>query len=426
MAGMLKARLPELRLDRVNDPRKFVKRWQLARLLRSALLAMMAGAKSLSEVEELTDTLAPAIRRALGLWRRVPDTTLRDVLCRLDPQQLRECLHRAARAARRRKALPRESLPFHAVAIDGKVTALPCCDERFAQRHLPDEGAPYGLMRTATATLVTAPGRPCIDASSIPAPTNEVGHFAAAFEHLVDTYGDLFRLVTYDAGGASEANARLVVEADKDYLFRIKNESWYMVRMAQELIDPDEVVAHSVDVVDNTTTVTRKLALITVQGHWAYGRTKQGNIDPDASIWEHARTFLRVESVRNSDGEVVSRETRFFVSSLKSNSLTPNQWLDIVRRHWGVECNHNTLDTAFEEDDRPWITGDPQGMLAVLLLRRIAYTLLALFRSVTQRSEHKRRIPWKALLRWVFTTLVGATHDEVEGLRTRKGHPALG
>lgn len=53
----LEARLPELRLRQVNDPRSFVRRWQLDRLLRAALLAMMAGCKSLAEMEELADSI---------------------------------------------------------------------------------------------------------------------------------------------------------------------------------------------------------------------------------------------------------------------------------------------------------------------------------------------------------------------------------
>ncbi len=81
--------------------------------------------------------------------------------------------------------------------------------------------------------------------------------------------------------------------------------------------------------------------------------------------------------------------------------------------------NHHTLDTAFAEDERPWITGDARGTLAVLVLRRIAYTLLTLFRSVTQRSEERRSMRWCILLSWVRDTLVGVTEDEVAGLRRR-------
>jgi len=59
--------------------------------------------------------------------------------------------------------------------------------------------------------------------------------------------------------------------------------------------------------------------------------------------------------------------------------------------------NHNTFDTAFKEDDRPWIEADANGMLVVLLVRRIAYTF-ALFRSVTLGSERNQAMRWKDLL----------------------------
>ena len=119
------------------------------------------------------------------------------------------------------------------------------------------------------------------------------------------------------------------------------------------------------------------------------------------------------------DGVAARREARLFVSSLTESTLSPAQWLQVVRSHWGVESNHHTLDTAFAEDDRPWIVADGNGMLAVLVLRRIAYTLLALFRSVSLRSEQKRRIRWADLMRWVWTAIVAATDVHLDALRSR-------
>jgi hypothetical protein len=93
----------------------------------------------------------------------------------------------------------------------------------------------------------------------------------------------------------------------------------------------------------------------------------------------------------------------------------------MVRRHWGVENDcHHTWDTVFEEDDRPWIEKSPQGMVVVMLLRRIAYNMLALFRAVTQRSEERRRTPWRDILRWLYHAVIAATTADVEGLRARK------
>jgi hypothetical protein len=56
------------------------------------------------------------MRRRLGLPRRLADTTARDALCRVPLDGVRAVLHRAVRAARRRKALDPESLPIQVVA----------------------------------------------------------------------------------------------------------------------------------------------------------------------------------------------------------------------------------------------------------------------------------------------------------------------
>lgn len=109
-----------------------------------------------------------------------------------------------------------------------------------------------------------------------------------------------------------------------------------------------------------------------------------------------------------------------FVSSLPASRLTRAQWLRLVRLMWGVEnAVHCTLDKTMREDEHPWIQADPKAALVIALLRRIAYNLLALFRSVTLRSEHSRSTPWKQVMRWVELALLTATHDDVAGLRNR-------
>ncbi len=417
MAGLLRARLPELDLDGVSDPRAREGRWTLPQILRAVLVGLMAGCRSLAESEALSDTLAPAMRRRLGLPRRLADTTARDALCRVPLDGLRAVLHRAVRAAWRRKALAPVGLPFGVAALDGKVTALPTLNHELVQNRVDDQAMPYGLVRTVTCALVSAAGRPCIDAIPIPGETNEVAYFQTAFEQLNAAHGGLFRVVTYDAGALSEANASAVVAAGKDYLFTLKGEHRTMFKLATELLDPHDVAAQTVDVLDKETTVTRTLSLVAVNPSWSYGQGKS----PDESTWRHARTFARVEYVKRHRGEVVEQDARLFVSSLAHGALTPAKWLLLIRSHWGVENqNHHTLDTAFAEDERPWIEADAQGMLAVLLLRRIAYTLLALYRAVTLRSNEGRATPWKRLMQSVRDVLVAATEDQLACLRLRE------
>ncbi len=56
----------------------------------------------------------------------------------------------------------------------------------------------------------------------------------------------------------------------------------------------------------------------------------------------------------------------------------------------------------------------------MMLLRRSAYNLLALFQSVTHRSDETCRIPWRTLMKSVYNAVVGATQEQVEGLRMRR------
>jgi hypothetical protein len=110
--GVLVARLPETRLDKLDDPRSLRgRRWPLAVLLRAVLVALVAGCKSLAQAEALTAEMSAAARKRLGIARRIADTTMRDLLCMLDPDELRRSLHAVVRAAASRTTATTRSTP---------------------------------------------------------------------------------------------------------------------------------------------------------------------------------------------------------------------------------------------------------------------------------------------------------------------------
>ena len=64
----------------------------------------------------------------------------------------------------------------------------------------------------------------------------------------------------------------------------------------------------------------------------------------------------------------------------------------------------------------------PRAALVVTILRRIAYTMLALFRSVTQRPDERRATPWRTLMTDLFIAPITTTDNELKDpkpLRTR-------
>jgi len=414
MAGFLKRHFLSLAFNRVDDPRrKSSTRWRIETLLTTLLVGISASCRSLKQVEQLTQTgISGAMRSLLRLHHSISDTTLRDFLCTLAPESLRPLLHQVTRDAYRRKALTPEGLPFGVVALDGKVTAVGRVtdDSDFAQHVKRDDGKPQTHLRSVNACLVSAAARPVVDVTFVPGRTNEMGHFESAFDALMSVYGrtKLFQVVTYDAGATSKANAKQVIDAGKDYVFALKlTQPELYAELALPLAERDDEDAKTVDHKNNHTTEVRRLYLESL---------------PDGMPeWEHLRTVLRVErTLEDEDGVEDVLESRFFLSSLPTHRLTPQQWLRLVRAHWGVENNvHHALDVQFEEDDHLFVPTHVGPSLCLMVLRRVVLSLLALFRSVSLKSDDKRKMPWSKLLDWLSRALVSASKPQVDGLRRR-------
>lgn len=412
LIGMLRARLPDAALAEVEDRRKSRgKRWPLEVLLRSLVVALMAGCKSLLDLERLTASLSPAARKQLRIWRRIPDTTLRTVCCRVYPSELRKAIHRLVRAAHRRKALAPVGLPFGVVALDGKASGLSGCDTHFAPPHTGNaRGEPVGILRSVTCALISSAPKLIIDAVA-QGPCNEMTTFRDAFLQLVHTYGslNLFRLITYDAGACSKRNAALVREHGYHYFFALKKPQKALLPRAQSLLaelQPNDAQATTEDVLGGGRRVVRRLYITECMAGFC---------------WDHLRAVLRVQSQTfDRNGRLIAHEDRYFVTSLARSELTDPQWLRLVRLHWAVENEcHGTLDVAFQEDQHLWIEKDPHGAFVILLLRRIAFNLLALFRSVTQRAPQRRAVAWKTLMYALTFALITLDARDCAGLRAR-------
>lgn len=408
LAGVLGKRLPEMGFSKVADQRRQSScRWSLSALLTAVVTAFTAGCRSLAQMESLTADASRSMRRLLGLARRVPDTTVRSVLIKLSPNELRKCLHRQIRAAHRRKALRPVGLPFGVVTLDGKVTAIKGLNGPFTQRR-EKEGEQYGLVRSVSAVLTSSAQKACIDANPIPRSTNEMGHFLDVLAELVEIYGslDLFRLVTYDAGACSKVHAREITGYGLDYFFNFKPNERKLTARAKRLLAADDVKPVEVHREKRgSQRVVRALYLTSEALTWPH--------------WANAKTAIRVQrTVYNADGGVHSVGDRYWISSLDASELTCSQWLHLARAHWGVENNgHNTWDTVLVEDDRPWITQDGVGCLNVMLLRRLAYNVLAFQRIAARKRRTGRLPPWRDLIRGLYNTIIAATDRTLAGLK---------
>ena len=268
-------------------------------------MGLVAGARSVADLEALTASMSAAARRWFRLARKLPDTTARDLLVRLAPEELRGILH--VRSFHRQKALEPEGFRWGVVSMDGKASVSRAWDQRTSSNRAPAASCAPSRQRSCRARVVPAstPSR------SRPPPTR-----------------------------------------------------------------------------------------------WA----------PTSTLCAHCSRA----APRNTRGR--RRRPRAWRSLLRlqHGARFPRARARLIRARWAVENNnHHTFDTALAEDARPWFHEHPVGALDVIILRRIAYNAMALFRARTLRADAHHLMPWRALTRQVLIALISATEAAVIGLRAR-------
>lgn len=389
---------PAYRWDDITDPRRRRgRRWKLAELLNAAFAGLLANCPTLRDMEAMTEEMGPMGRKYVP--RRVPDTTLWQLMGKLDPKELRAKNRAQVRAAWRSKTLAPVGLPCGVIAIDGKgLGALEHDAEGTAQKaHRSHDGTPYWLSRSLRAVLTSAQAKPCLDQVAIGSKTNEVASFGAFFDDLVAAYGagDLFEVITMDAGLVSRANADRIHAANKAYVMALKGTQPELFSAAQRRLGhhkrkPDFEGEAEV-----------------YQGHRIKRRLYRTTELEGYNDWSHLKQVWRVEQERrDAEGKLVEREDRYFVTNLAVGRFTLAQILLVVRGHWGIENDcFWTLDTQWREDSVPWCS---QGLAVEVLswLRLMAYNLLQYARRAHLRlrdddGKQAPPPPWRRLFEWV-------------------------
>jgi len=89
------------------------------------------------------------------------------------------------------------------------------------------------------------------------------------------------------------------------------------------------------------------------------------------------RSLLRLDKEVRRKGQLLSFETRYFVSSLDPDEVSPATFQEIILRHWEVEnCLHWQKDRNYEEDKHSFQDGGD----VWTVLTNIAVSLTGLLR----------------------------------------------
>jgi len=335
------AALPDPRVERGR-------RHELLDIVTIALCAVICGAESWVEVETFGRAKEAWLRTFLALPNGIPShDTFGRVFAALDPAQFEACFLAWVVAGT-------EPVAGEVVAVDGK------CVRRSA-----DAAAGRGplLLLNAWATVRGV----ALGQVAVPAGGNEITALPALLEALA-LEGCT---VTLDAIGCQTAVARAIRAQGADYVLAVKaNQPWLAEDLAEFFAEARALafadVAHSAD-----RSVDSGHGRLEIRQVWATD-------DPEALLyvdpqrrWDDLRSLAMVEAERRV-GDTVSRQTRYYISSLPGDARTLGA---AIRRHWGVENElHWVLDVAFGEDRCRARKGFAARNFAAL--RRCALTLL--------------------------------------------------
>ena len=383
----------------VSDPRnKRGQRWKLPTLMDALLLGMLVNRSSLRSVESLTELTGKSLGKSFK--RKVPDSTLYDLLGNLDPGELRTQLHAQIRTLARSKSLEPVRLPCGVLAIDNKTIWSGKPDEAEdpnCQLVRPKDRAPYSQLRVVRSVLISAAGKPVIDQEVIRKETNEGGMFEEVFQRLLEEFNWLFEIASLDAGFCSLKNANLIAAAGKGYIFGLKGNQPELYLEAQRVLGGETQPELSTD--------WERYKGNKIRYHLYRTKEMAGYLS-----WSHLEQVWRVEKeIIDKEGKRLL-ENHYYATNLHWGRLSGKQILQVVRGHWGIENNSNwSLDCIWDEDTKSWST---KGLaIQVLgLLRLMAYNLVAHLRDRYLRKRREKH-RWGEWFDWLFLVV---TKEEVQ------------
>jgi predicted transposase YbfD/YdcC len=308
------------------DRRQVAKvKYPLAEVLLLCLLAVIAGAETITDIARFGEKKLALLRRFRPFREGTPTHDhLGDILATLDAEQFQRCFVAWVASL--------IGVPEGVVAIDGKTV-----------RRSKGIGKDAIHMVSAFA----ARQRLVMGQVKVADKANEI----VAIPKLLDMLAIEGAVVTIDAMGCQRAIAQKIIDKKADYILALKGNQGTL-RDDVELFVAEQKAKAFQD-----TTISHHQ---TVDGD--HGRIETRDITVIHDIgwlqethqWAGLKSVVMVESIRQSPGptpetDKIERETRFYITSL---ALVASLLGPLIRDHWAVENSlHWVLDMVFRDDE---------------------------------------------------------------------------
>ncbi len=309
--------------DNVTDPRGQVDRKHaLINIIAITIRGVISGAESWADLERCGKSKREFLGRFLDMSEGIPSyDTLGRVLRWLDPDELASSFYRWTQ-------LVNELTEGEVIAIEGKCL-------RGSQAKEPGKAAIYMVSAWASENNLVLAEERVADKS------NEITAMPRLLR-LLDLKGST---VTLYAMGCETEVAAQIIEQGGDYVLAVKVKDNQNTLLEVLQITFDDPVLPGVAGYARQYDDSHDLSV--VRECWVTDQPEVLAHINARRTWTGLRSLVKILS-RSGEGEALSVETRYFITSLPPDAP---RLLRTVRNHWRIENSlHWVLDVAFAED----------------------------------------------------------------------------
>ena len=306
----------------LGDPRQHGKvRYRLDEVLLLCLLAVLAGAETITDIARFGDKKLAFLRRFLPFADGTPShDQLGTILASLDAEEFQKCF------------------VAWVAAITGAAAEVIAIDGKTVRRSYQKTGAKAPIHMVSA---FAARQRLVLGQVKVADKSNEI----VAIPRLLDMLAIEGATITIDAIGCQRAIARKIIDKRADYVLALKG------NQASLHDDVVRFVAEQKANGFNDTAISRHQ---TVDGDHGRIETRKTTVIADVAWlqerhkWPGLKAVVMVESTREIAGKT-EHETRLYITSL---ALAAVDMAATIRSHWAIENSlHWVMDMVFRDDE---------------------------------------------------------------------------
>lgn len=345
--------------------------YPLPEIILAAFLAVLGGADDWCEIAAFCQSNQKWLSKFMRSFKhRTPShDTFRRVFGLTDTDQLQAFTVAilVENISRIRKTLGLKEEYRH-LAVDGKE------EKGTGRSWLSKEGGRVRNLQTLHIHDVT--NGVCIYSKGIDQKTNEIPVAQDALSAM-----DLKKvIVSGDALHTQTKTIEIITDRKGDYLFGLKGNQSGLLEEVSACFSEEEKEKIRKKGKNYFQTIEKSHSQIETRTY--YLMKAYPDADRDRK-WKKLNSFICFEKqIEKADG-TSTKETRFYISSLKDIELCA----DVIRRHWGVEAFHWMLDYTFHEDDNT--TMDRKAFDGLGQLKKMALSLCTLVKPLMNNASMK-------------------------------------